>query len=178
MSDNTELPADGIAALRFIADAYDEWHRDPSKGLLRAYAVRDQLREIADELEAKRPVVYLSRAQIGAWFGVEGGTVAKWQERYADTRPCPEPDVLVGSIPGWLPSRAQEWREWEAGRPGQGAPGRPKPRQAQMTLAELDEAAREFGRAAARGLAEAQLAAEKVGRTIGQELARRLSRQH
>jgi hypothetical protein len=70
-----------------------------------------------------RTVNYVGTAGVGAWFGVSSRTVAKWLSRYAETHPCPEPDVLVGGakpVPGWLPGRETEWREWEAARPTQG----------------------------------------------------------
>lgn len=71
----------------------------------------------------RRPREYLDMAGVGAWFGVPGTTVSQWRYRYRETHPIPEPDVIVGRIPGWDPSREQEWRQWEAGRPGRGAGG-------------------------------------------------------
>jgi hypothetical protein len=77
-----------------------------------------------------RTVQYVDMADVGAWFGVSGATVAKWRTRYADTHPCPAPDAMVGArTPGWLPEREEEWREWERTRPGQGVGGGPKPRE-------------------------------------------------
>ncbi|GAA4059781.1 hypothetical protein [Actinomadura miaoliensis] len=72
------------------------------------------------------PTRYLDRASVGALFGVSAQAVAKWQERYED---FPAPDALLGEreLPGWLPSRVAEIKAWHAARPGQGAPGRPKP---------------------------------------------------
>lgn len=64
--------------------------------------------------------VYLSAADIARWFGVEARTVHKWRSRYAD---FPEPDATIGDVPGWEPERELEIRQWEAGRPGQGAGG-------------------------------------------------------
>lgn len=67
---------------------------------------------------------------VGALFGVDRRTVAVWRGRYADTHPCPAPDAMTGPTPGWLPERADEWREWHRTRPGQGAGGgRPRKRQ-------------------------------------------------
>ncbi len=70
-----------------------------------------------------RTVTYLDMAAVGAWFGVSAATVAKWRARYADTHPCPEPDVMVGRTPGWAVEREGEWRAWERGRAGQGVGG-------------------------------------------------------
>jgi hypothetical protein len=68
---------------------------------------------------------YMDRASVGALFGVSAQAVAKWQVRYD----FPAPDIELGDrkLPGWLPSRIDEIRAWHAARPGQGAPGRPKP---------------------------------------------------
>jgi hypothetical protein len=72
-------------------------------------------------------------AGVAGWLGVDPALVTKWLMRYTDT---PEPDVET--YPGrhgvpdrsWIDSheRKQEWIAWEAGRPGRGAPGQPKPR--------------------------------------------------
>lgn len=58
---NHDCRAAIAAELRSFADAYDQWHQeqaarmergDPAAtGLVRAYVVRDQLRERADELD-------------------------------------------------------------------------------------------------------------------------------
>lgn len=67
---------------------------------------------------------------IGEWFGVTGTTVAKWRVRYADTHPCPVPDVLVGErTPGWSADREEEWRAWNRGRAGRGVGGGRPPKQ-------------------------------------------------
>lgn len=68
---------------------------------------------------------YLGVAGVAAWFGVAPATVTKWLARYDR---WPEPDAMIGSEKGWLSEREQEWRAWKAALPGQGAPGRPKPR--------------------------------------------------
>lgn len=65
---------------------------------------------------------YLSAADIGEMFDVNAATVAQWRKRYAD---FPKPDVQVGighsrAIVGWDPERKQEFRDWEASRPGKG----------------------------------------------------------
>ncbi|MBA9003671.1 hypothetical protein [Thermomonospora cellulosilytica] len=72
------------------------------------------------------PVHYLDRAAVAALFGVTAQAVAKWQDRYDD---FPKPDATWGErkLPGWLPERVGKIRAWHAARPGQGAPGRPKP---------------------------------------------------
>lgn len=78
---------------------------------------------------------YLSRGDIGRWFGVGGETVRKWQERHGaggdgGYRPFPHPDVLLDRSPGWSPHREAEIRAWYKGRPGRGAGGgRPRTRQ-------------------------------------------------
>ncbi len=71
-------------------------------------------------------VSYLDRAAVGALFGVSAVAVAKWQGRDPT---FPAPDIVLGEreLPGWSPRRAEEIRAWYAARPGQGAPGRPKP---------------------------------------------------
>ncbi|WP_222870083.1 hypothetical protein [Actinomadura decatromicini] len=69
---------------------------------------------------------YLTRDDIGAWFGVSGDAVRKWQERYADGetyRPFPAPDVILGGTPGWSPHREAEIYAWHKGKPGRGAGG-------------------------------------------------------
>jgi hypothetical protein len=66
---------------------------------------------------------YLDMAAIGEWFGVSAAAVSQWRTRYADTHPCPEPDVLVGRTPGWSAERRPEWVAWHAARPGQGTGG-------------------------------------------------------
>ena len=76
---------------------------------------------------AAGPVRYLGIAGVAEWFGVQAPTVTKWLARY---RGWPEPDALIGAERGWLPEREQEWRDWKATLPGQGAAGRPKPRRA------------------------------------------------
>lgn len=70
---------------------------------------------------------YLDRAEIGAWFGVSGDAVRKWQQRYAAPdsgyRPFPGPDVIMGRSPGWSPHRETEIWAWKKGMPGRGAGG-------------------------------------------------------
>ena len=74
---------------------------------------------------------YIGVSGVAAWFGVAPGTVTKWLTRYDG---WPQPDAYV--TPGrhgdrdklWLPAREADWRAWKGTLPGQGAPGRPKPR--------------------------------------------------
>lgn len=76
---------------------------------------------------AGKTLRYLDRADLGAWFGVSGDAVRKWQERYAAEgapyRAFPAPDVILGGTPGWSPRREPEIRGWYAGKPGRGAGG-------------------------------------------------------
>ena len=81
----------------------------------------------------RKPALYVGVAGVAGWLGVEPVTVTKWLTRYGDT---PEPDAYIppgrNGTPdrGWLPERRSDWEAWQQSRPGQGAPGRPKPRQA------------------------------------------------
>jgi hypothetical protein len=78
---------------------------------------------VGDDYQQTR---YLDRAAVGAVFGVTARAVAQWQDRHPD---FPAPDVLLGDreLPGWHPDRLDEIKAWHKDRPGQGAPGRPKP---------------------------------------------------
>lgn len=77
-----------------------------------------------------QPTHYVGVAGVAGWLGVEPVTVTKWLTRYDDT---PEPDAYIppgrNGTPdrGWLPERRSDWEAWQRSRPGQGAPGRPKP---------------------------------------------------
>jgi len=79
----------------------------------------------------RKPARYAGIAIIAEWCGVEPGTVTTWLHRYPDTPP-PDAELEPGrnGIPdrGWLHSRRADWEAWKASRPGQGAPGRPRPR--------------------------------------------------
>ena len=76
-------------------------------------------------------VRYLGQAAIGRKLGAGRHAVATWRNRYRDSPvPFPEPDVWIGdgedddhAIPGWLPARLEEIREWRKSLPGQGAGG-------------------------------------------------------
>lgn len=71
--------------------------------------------------DTERPIRYLSTADIGGWFGYKGNTITKWRSRYHSTgTPFPPEDALTGTVPGWLPEREEEIREWERNRPGPG----------------------------------------------------------
>jgi len=73
-------------------------------------------------------VHYVGLAGVAAWFdNATAATVSKWLSRYAETHPCPEPDVEIDGRPGWLPERRAEWEAWRVSRPGQGTGGGPKP---------------------------------------------------
>lgn len=62
---------------------------------------------------------YLGAADVAAWFGVDARTVTKWRARYPE---FPTPDAMTGGrVPGWLPERETQIRQWEAQRPGRGA---------------------------------------------------------
>lgn len=81
---------------------------------------------------------YLGLKQIGDLFGVSAATVSKWRTRYAESHPCPEPDVWIGDTPGWVASSATTWKGWKELLPGQGRGGGPLP---------LNAALEEFTRA-------------------------------
>lgn len=55
------------------------------------------------------PAVYLSRPELAARIGVAPDSVGKYK--------LPEPDVLVGGRPGWLPETVDAWN---VARPGRG----------------------------------------------------------
>lgn len=68
-------------------------------------------------------ISYISTADIGREFGVTRQTVQYWRRDPG----FPQPDVIVGDAPGWLPARMAAIKAWHARRPGQGAGGgRPK----------------------------------------------------
>lgn len=71
------------------------------------------------------PRRYLSLANIGEALGVTASAVSKWRDRYPpdSAHPFPLPDVTVGDVPGWEPSRLPEIKRWRAGMPGRGAGG-------------------------------------------------------
>lgn len=70
---------------------------------------------------------YLGMADIAREFGVTASAVTTWRSRYRGTpTPFPAPDVEIGldrGIPGWLPERIGEIRQWRDSLPGQGAGG-------------------------------------------------------
>lgn len=55
------------------------------------------------------PVQYLSRGQLAERIGVQPDSLSKYR--------LPEPDALVGRMPGWLPATVDAWN---AARPGRG----------------------------------------------------------
>lgn len=66
---------------------------------------------------------YLGQSAISRRLNVSRHVVNMWRARYRGSpRPFPEPDVWVGdgpedpkAIPGWLPGRIDEIREWRLG---------------------------------------------------------------
>jgi hypothetical protein len=70
---------------------------------------------------------YLGMADIARQLGVTASAVTTWRNRYSGTpAPFPAPDVEIGldrGIPGWLPGRVDEIRQWRKSLPGQGAGG-------------------------------------------------------
>lgn len=74
----------------------------------------------------KPPYRLLSHADIAGWFEVDATTVRSWRfprSEGAANDPFPEPDFEIGEerpVPGWLPGREQEIRDWYARRPGRG----------------------------------------------------------
>jgi transposase len=76
---------------------------------------------------------YLGVSDIAHELGVQMSAVTKWLARYppeeTGSHPFPAPDVRIGTVSGWAPSRLPEIREWRAGMPGRGAGGgRPRTR--------------------------------------------------
>lgn len=83
----------------------------------------------------EKPKQYWGVAEIGVLFGVKGHTVDVWMRRYGPERTAaelakapayPQPDIVLGvgrPNVGWDPAREQEWRDWKASLPGQGAGG-------------------------------------------------------
>lgn len=68
----------------------------------------------------KEPRKLMGTTEVGALFGVPGSAVRTWRERHT----TPAADVAIGDentklVHGWLPDRADEWREWKQdGRQG------------------------------------------------------------
>lgn len=56
---------------------------------------------------------YLSRPEIGAYLGVTANTAAKFD--------LPEPDAVIGRLPGWLPETVDAWHSKRPGRGRWGA---------------------------------------------------------
>jgi hypothetical protein len=74
----------------------------------------------------REPTRYVGVKGVAAWFGLPATTVSKWLLRYAETHPTPVPDAEIEGVKGWLPGREEEWRKWDAARPGQGRGGGPR----------------------------------------------------
>ncbi|WP_207755850.1 hypothetical protein [Nonomuraea cypriaca] len=72
---------------------------------------------------------YVGAAAVARWIEISPASVSIYRNRYAETdHPCPEPDVIVQieagrEVPGWLPEREEEWREWARTRVGPGVGG-------------------------------------------------------
>ena len=73
---------------------------------------------------SKGLAVMLTTSGIAERLGVKTQLVLTWRHRYRDTdHPCPEPDMIAGRTAVWAEERLEEWRQWLANRPGQGAGG-------------------------------------------------------
>jgi len=63
---------------------------------------------------------YLDRSAVAGLIGVTPDTLSAYRSRGY----LPEPDVMLGRSPGWLPATIERWI---AARPGKGAgAGRPR----------------------------------------------------
>lgn len=82
-----------------------------------------------------KPVRYLGVPGLAKKLGVSRDTIYKWRARYPEGAALefPIPDVEVDDAPGWQPERLDEIRQWQASRPGQGAGGGPRKRQAETS---------------------------------------------
>jgi hypothetical protein len=88
----------------------------------------------------RTPIKTVGVAGVAAWLNVTPQLVTKWLLRYTDT-PVPDVEIHPGrhGVPdrAWkdTPERKAEWAKWNDARPGQGAPGQPKPRRAKESSA-------------------------------------------
>ena len=64
-------------------------------------------------------ISYIRTSDIAREFRVRRQTVQYWRRSPS----FPEPDVMTGDVPGWLPERMDEIKQWYANRPGQGTGG-------------------------------------------------------
>lgn len=99
--------------------------RDAKRSILKDLAALLDAEDPATSHEAVETVKFMSVADIAAIFGVQAGTVEKWRQRHAS---FPTPDAIIGidndmKFRGWLPQRADEFRDWKKGLPPQGAGG-------------------------------------------------------
>lgn len=68
---------------------------------------------------------YLTTADVARELGVAKGTVSAWRSLsrpgkfYAD-HPFPDPDMVIGNVPVWVPGQLPEIEAWVAARPGSG----------------------------------------------------------
>lgn len=104
----------------------------------------------ATDLVIDGPTRHLGVSGVAAELGVTVGTVTKWIRRYppqVGTHPTPTPDVMVDDIMGWSRGRMDEWRQWRADMPGQGAGGgRPRKTAAETLQDRMAAAADDFER--------------------------------
>lgn len=93
---------------------------------------------------------YLGVAGLARALGVSRQWVTKYRAQYGpeSDHPFPAPDVEIvtdldddqaDGVPGWLPERVDEVRQWRAGLPGRGAGGgRPLKAAEQQLVDEVD----------------------------------------
>ncbi|MGW1679383.1 hypothetical protein [Saccharopolyspora sp. NPDC002376] len=99
---------------------------------------------------------HLSVAGLARELGVTRQAVTNWRARYGEDsdHPFPAPDVEIvvdvdddqaDGVPGWLPERIDEVRQWRTGLPGRGAGGgRPRLTTLEQLGANLIAASEEF----------------------------------
>ncbi|VBA56014.1 hypothetical protein LAUMK142_05347 [Mycobacterium pseudokansasii] len=51
--------------------------------------------------DVRRPVRYLSRAEVAERIGVKPDTLGRYN--------LPEPDAVIGTVRGWLPRTIDRW---------------------------------------------------------------------
>ncbi len=68
---------------------------------------------------------YLGQAGIARELKVTRQAVAKWRATFTgrSAHPFPLPDAWIDGVPGWLPDRLPEIKQWSESRPGQGSGG-------------------------------------------------------
>jgi hypothetical protein len=88
------------------------------------------LRPVSSATMSDEPKI-LDRTAVGALIGMQPNTITIYLRESLpggrfESNPFPAPDGRVGGAPWWLPSRADEIREWDADRPRGGMGGRPR----------------------------------------------------